>query len=249
MKIRYLRDECYESLCDNVKNNYTKYCQKESWIEDYFGNDNYFNESSIEVLDVKLFNDGKKDFNNAILLYESLKNLTPFQAINTKLWTYLTHVTFYDYMVQRWNIDDKEMTDKTLSRIKERYLCTNSRRGLLRNGISRLWWATYLSYDPNAKDHYMYTKILFSEEELFTGLLEREISMCKPLVLGVLKCLKEYIDLFDKLPNRDLRRDLMKYLNFQAAIIMYDILDENEIYQIVKDYIKKHDKENGEKYE
>lgn len=249
MKIKYLRDECYESLYENIKNNYTKYCSNDLWITEFFGNENYYNESSIEVLEAKLFNDEKNDINNAILLFESLKDLSPFQATNSNLWAYLTRVTYYDYMLKRWKIDKDDICEKSLTRIKERYFCRNSRRGLLRNGIARLWWATYLSYDPNEDDHYIYTKILFSEEELFTGLLEREFSMCKPVVLGVLKYFKDYIDRFGKLPSRELRRDLMKYLNFQGAIIVYDILDIDDVYLLVKDYIIKHDLVNGGQYE
>lgn len=241
MKIRYLRDYCYESLYDNIKNNYAKYCDHKVWVKDFFGNDNYYNESSIEVLDVTLIKDEESDYNNAVMLYESLKYLSPLQASNSNLWAYLTHVTYYDYMLDRWKIDKEEVNEKSLNRIQERYFCKNSRRGLLRNGISRLWWATYLSYDEeNEKDPYEYTKLLFSEEELFTGLLEREFSMCKPVVLGVLKCFKEYVDKFNTLPSRELRRGLMKYLNFQGAIVVYDILNVDEVYAMVNSYIIKH---------
>ena len=247
MKIKYLRDECYDELENSIKKNYDKYCLDTPWLLDMYKDIKCYNESSIEILKAILNNDSKNDFENAKALYESLKNLTPFQATNIYLWTYLTHVTYYEYMTKRWKINSNEQDKQSITRIKERYFCRKSRRGLLRNGISRLWWATYLSYDEDENDHYMYTKILFTEEELFTGLLERDFSMNKNIVKGVLKCFKDYIDVVGTLPTRELRRNLMKYINYQGAIVMYDILDETDIYNLVRQYIKKYDVENGDK--
>src|SRR4051812_20917996 len=43
------------------------------------------------------------DFETAVLIFEGYKKLEPIQASDERLWTFLTHVDFYPYMIKRWN--------------------------------------------------------------------------------------------------------------------------------------------------
>ena len=49
--------------------------------------------------------------------------------------------------------------------------------------VYRLWWATYLTCNENSSNPYKYTKLLFSEEELFVSIMERNFAMCKNVVV------------------------------------------------------------------
>ena len=53
----------------------------------------------------------KEDAQNAKVLFESIlykdkdgsyRKLTPFEASNMRLWTYLSHTYFWNYMQRRW---------------------------------------------------------------------------------------------------------------------------------------------------
>lgn len=236
MKIKYLRDVCFDNLLENIKNNYDKYKNKNVWIDTYFPNNDYFIESNIEINEATLIVDKRLDYNNAILLFESMKNLTPYQATNSYLWAYLSHKKYYDYMNLRWALTNDEFDFSDITKIKERYFCQPTRRGLLRNGISRLWWVTYLSFNPEGNNHYQYTKILFSDEDLLMGLMERDYAMCKNVVLGIMKYMSEFLDINEKLPSRDTRRKLFKYINMIGATTLLELLSIEEIYNITKKF-------------
>lgn len=236
MKIRYLRDICFDDLFENIKNNYEKYKSDKIWIDEYFPDESFFIESNIEINEAKLFVDSKKDYNNAILLYEAIKNLTPYQATNSYLWTYLAHENYYQYMNSRWSITNEEINSSDITKIRERYFCQPTRRGLLRNGISRLWWVTYLSYKHEGPNHYEYTKILFSDEDLLLGLMERDYAMCKNVVIGIMKYMSEFLINNDRLPDRDTRRKLFKYINMIGATTLLELMSADEIYDITKKF-------------
>jgi len=50
----------------------------------------------------------KRDLENTQLIYEDLKALTPIQATDERLWAYLAHGPYWEYMTRRWGLDDRE---------------------------------------------------------------------------------------------------------------------------------------------
>src|SRR5580692_6429389 len=46
--------------------------------------------------------DGMHDFENAKILFNAYRDLTPLQASDIRLWTYLAHADYYPYMKRRW---------------------------------------------------------------------------------------------------------------------------------------------------
>ncbi len=230
MRLCYLTESAYEQLKSNIKINLDLYKNEDVWIDTYFGDKNYYIESNIEFNTFEYLIPKNReqvsycDLINAINLYETLKDLTPNQASNPFLWTYLCHTLGWKYMNKRWPIgDDSE------SRIKERYLCLDNKISYVRNGLSRLWWAVHLSIDNDSKDKYALTKILFLDQDYFVGIVERDFSMCKNVILGVLRASKTYYDAYGELPKLEVRREWMKIINRKGAITILDMVDSNEI--------------------
>ncbi|MEV2908009.1 DUF6339 family protein [Paenibacillus larvae] len=59
---------------------------------------------------------------------------------------------FLDNMRKRWPVESYLDKDKPEEAIKERYfLMANRDRALIRNGIARLWWYGYVSYDEQGR--------------------------------------------------------------------------------------------------
>ena len=230
MRLNYFTESAYENLKDNCKSNLNLYKNEEQWIESYFGNNNYIMESGIEYnsfefLVPKSVNQNSScDLINAINLYETLVGLTPNQASNPYLWTYLCHTIGWKYMIKRWPIGDESE-----SRIKERYICSDNKTSLVRNGLARLWWAVYLSIDPDSRDKYALTKILFLDQDYFVGIVERDFSMCKNIILGILRASKTYFDAYGELPKVEVRREWMKIINRKGAITILDMVDSIDI--------------------
>lgn len=120
--------------------------EDEDWLEEYLINMGYqlkqIAVGKFEPITDTADKESSTDLDNAILLYESLKDvITPATATGGGFWTSMAHANM-KYMSFRWPI-----TDDSENRIKERYLMkwTSSRRERERNGLSRLWWGVHLT--------------------------------------------------------------------------------------------------------
>ena len=205
MKLKYLTEDAYDQLYKGVNKNIDLYKNDEPILATIFPNGNCAKESSVVVDNFSLCEntfDIQDDLINVKVLYTSMKKLTPEQASNVYLWTWLSHDVFYSYIKKRW----KPSTDGA---IKDRYFCDSykgSRSGLLRNGISRLWWYGYLTYQEGRSNPFALTELLLSNSDLCVNLVERNFSMNKNVIVGILGAIKEINDSADKefraLPTR-----------------------------------------------
>lgn len=164
-----------------------------------------------------------KDLENTKILYSAFSGLTPAQASDKRLWTYLTHVTFWDYMRKRWPVDEVE---KPVNRVRDRYfLNTTSLESLTRNGISRLWWYGYLTHDPKRTNPWELTEILLSRADLAQNVTERAIGSNLQLRIAVL----EFLSANPQIMSNELAtRELMKGLNLAGGTRNLPFLEVDE---------------------
>ena len=200
MKLKYFLTNSYETLRNNIEENLTRYSNESSWVESCFDG-NFDAETNIDVFLPELIKSSKPslDIDNVKILYSALKHLTPEQAMDGRLWAHLAHIEYWDYMRIRWEVDGEnasgddthEAENKKLAKqIKDRYflLSNENSRSLIRNGIARLWWFGYLTYDlNNTEDHFALTNTLLDYQDTQAALLERTFGK-NPEVLKV--CLK-----------------------------------------------------------
>lgn len=247
MKIFYIKQKALDSLQADIADNLGKYQAETLWVNQHFidkGMPNYYFDTGIEVDDYNLVLGGPEtDFQNAKIVFEAFKDkLNPVQASDLRLWAYLAHVQHWDYMFSRWKIDvpdeeedDEEQDDgkkspreKTLDRIKTRYFFGASRgKAFVRQGIARLYWGAYLTYDDTSDNPYEYTEFFFNKQDVFTSITERSYARNKALVLAALKELKKHPDL----SREDIRLFLAK-LNQAGAITVLDFLNPVQAEQL-----------------
>lgn len=178
--------------------------------------------------DIKL-DPQKTDLENSIVLYEALKDLNEVQASDERLWTYLIHVHFWDYMQGRWPIEESK---KPLSRIRERYFLRNlNLESLTRNGLSRLWWYAHITFDSNRKNKYELLEILLQRQDLVVGITERAIGSNKKIRTGLLEYLQENPSIAS---SENLSRELIKALNLYGGVKMLPFLEISEIKKLLK---------------
>ena len=249
MKVYFLKQKALDTLEKDIAENIEKYQGTEQWAESYFISKdmpNYYFDTEIEVPDYQLIIGGpEKDFQNAKILYEAFsQSINPVQASDLRLWAYLAHIQHWDYMNTRWKIDapdeeDEEADDaqgeeqgeekktsanKILDRIGYRYFFKASRgKAFVRQGISRLFWSAYLTYDADNENPYEYTEYFFSKQDIFTSITERSYARNKILVLAALKELKAH----PELGRTEIRLFLAK-LNQAGAIKVLDFLDKGQ---------------------
>lgn len=248
MKLYFMKQKALDSLQKDIPDNLQEYESSEPWIDQYFIDKEaptYFFDSGIEIEDYHLIPGGPEtDFQNAKTVYEAFKGkLNPVQASDLRLWAYLAHAQHWDYMRTRWEINapdeeeeneqeegSKSPKDKVIDRVKTRYFFGASRgKAFVRQGIARLYWSAYLTYDEDEENEnpYEYTEFFFSKQDIFTSITERSYARNKVLILAALKELKKHPEL-----SRDDIRLFLARLNQAGAITVLDYLNSKQAEQL-----------------
>lgn len=194
------------------------------------------------------------DVDNAIKLYDFLHNLDKTQASDKRLWIYLSHVTFREYTMQRWplKVSKEELTNnqearrKSINYIGERWFLSGNARSLRRHSVARLWWAAYLTVSPWEKDpeyfgglensdRYIYTRTLFSNQDIVQQILERKLGWSDRLLVVILEYLRQNPDFAQ---NRITVRNLIKELNLVLGYRKLTVLNFEELLEIVAETAK-----------
>lgn len=155
-----------EAVLNDLKENIA---ENIAWYSSY-ANDEFLevlqinNNEQNSILEVDPSNRSKEDLANAIKLYEYFHELPLTLAADEKFWAYLTHTSFWDYMCKRWPISEAEGNE--IEFIKTRYFFSSKSKSFYRNGLSRLWWFAYLTYDSAKKDPYQYTRVILQYQDL-----------------------------------------------------------------------------------
>lgn len=175
------------------------------------------------------------DTANAIKVYEYLP-INSTQASDARLWVYMTHVTFKEYCVSRWPINAEQK-----DRVMDRWFLAGSARGLRRNAISRLWWATHLTVAPwetdeyfadlENEDRYVYTRAFLRMEDATSAIMERRLGWSKRILIAVLEYMRTHEDFAY---NRGFYRHLLKEVNLTLGYRKIMILSFDELYSEIE---------------
>ena len=184
------------------------------------------------------------DIVNAIALYEAFPGLTETQASDSRLWTYLTHVTLRDYVFARWPLegsceqmkgDDKQQATVADFIMSHWFASGGNDRLLRRNAAARLWWPVHLTYAPwqrepeffadlKGADQYRFTKVLLSMESIYAEVLERGLGRDNRILITVLEFFEA-----NKGIKRDQIRSFMKELNLFLSVKNLSLLSRKEM--------------------
>ena len=132
-------------------------------VKDVFIDENVFTQLSATV-------GGANDAKNAFLLYNAFTNLTPYLAVDERIWAALCHQNAKEFVSKRWlkNVKDK---DEKIAKIKAHFFARGNRAIERNNALSCLWWWAYLVDRTNPADHAESIKLLCK----FTDLREQVV--------------------------------------------------------------------------
>ena len=194
----------------------------------YLNNDFFFDESQTQwvgglvqpegLLDNMLnYSDKSQDLQAAITLYESFRQLRPVVASEKPFWIYLGHVDLYPYMHKRFLNDVTRILQKDptkSSAILNRWFFP---REFVRNHLAGMWWDVKCTIDETDSDPYIYTKTLFHYYDMRSiNFANFKMFRNKEQVKGILKCIGEHPEVFDKY-SQDRVRYVTKYFNRLGA--------------------------------
>lgn len=223
--LKFLKAEKVAELEASIELNKEKYIKGESLVKesDYL-------KSGISIEEIKLKQkEGKKtyDLENTIYIYELLKELTPLEASDERIWVGMSHSKYgMEYIKDRWDITE----ETKIGVIKDRYFSNYKR-----NTFARLWWYGYISYNKKYEDPYKLTKILLKNQDIAFTILDSGYTNNKELFQRFLEVISE----MPKYPSRDCLRTVSKEISRMSEIVIVDELSKKDIEGLFSKYLKK----------
>ena len=239
MKIKFITEEGLITAKNNYKIIYDKIIKSNSTqLCDLLNDDNIIRESAIEIdpfdFDMSQNDPVKTDVENIKRVYGHMKGLSESIASDERIWVAFTLSEGINYMRYRWM--PKNENDK-FDRYFFKKTDNTSKRPLFRNGISRLWWIGYETYDTNRTDPYELTEFVCNKDQDFINQLldigfSSNTTISRAVIGALVDAQKSGIII-----NRDLVRAISQYINLLGGIYILDCLTYDEIYSKVKDKI------------
>ncbi|MGR0319455.1 DUF6339 family protein [Agromyces sp. ZXT2-3] len=163
-------------------------------------------------------------------LYTWIGAMKPDEAADHRLWSYLSCVTFQDFTAERWPLSDRNLG----SRFDARWIVTSPNRDrLVRNSISRMWWAAHLVHDPGMTRHlsaersdpFAYLDVISLREDTFLGIMDRDLAGCPDVLFAIL----DHFERTGGLASEDYARRLLKEVVLISGYAELGSLDFDEI--------------------
>lgn len=240
MGLHILRESALSQLRGNIGGNVGKYSLDEPWINEEFRGSRWSLDTHLDLpghFELLLPDeDSTYDLENSKRLFLALKDLTPVQAADERLWAYLSHTVGWQYMRKRWDVDKfRGNAQKRTEYIRDRYFFMPNRdRALVRNGIARLWTYAYVTYDEQREDPFQLTEVLLQKLDIAQQLLERSFSRVPELPKAVMRVVQTYPKDQLDLTDRDQFRDVMRHVNRVGGVTILDLLTAFELEQTVR---------------
>lgn len=173
----------------------------------------------------------KSDAEASEIIYRWLSHLSPVEASDNRLWTWLAHGPFEGYTFQRWRSGLGRVTDDPKAAITSRWFFKGrSAETFVRNSISRLWWFGYLSHDPGRANQFELTALLVEPQQMQQDLLERSFGRSKSVVRVVLETAHRYRNRIDAVGNKgDLVKAWATALNAKGGAFVLDALPDDRL--------------------
>ena len=240
MGIRILRETTLSQLRGNIGGNIERYSRDEPWLEEVFDGTRWSLDTRLQLPDDFEFaipdTESSYDLENSRNLFMALKELTPIQAADERLWAYLAHTVGWRYMRSRWDVDKfRGDVKKRQQYIRDRYFFMPNRdRALVRNGIARLWTYAYVTYDESREDPFELTAVMLQKLDIAQQLLERSFSRVPHLPRAVIEAVRAYPQNELDLTDRAVFRDIVRHINRVGGVTILDFLDPLELQSLVQ---------------
>jgi hypothetical protein len=239
MNLPFLSREATDRLIRNISVNLERYRNGQT---NELINEVDSRASRIDLADPPLLTaaDGKasEDFNAARRIFQWLGELTPVQASDERLWVYLTHRVYPEYVHARWGSALEGSTQPT-ARVEDRWFFRGEGVAtFVRNALSRLWWFGYLTYDRGLGDHFEFTEILLGLQEIQVAMLERRFGRSRNVLRAILEVLKRSNRL-DEVPHRgDVIQGWAKDINTYGGAFVLDALPPDRLLFVFQRLLK-----------
>ncbi len=142
----------------------------------------------------RMFCDSAHEYEDAVILYEALKDIPDVMAADQTFWVSLAHTVFFPFLKRRWRKDDMKSTVLTY------WFFEN---GMMRHGFAGLWWTVRLTVDESLEDKYRLTKVAFWNITFRTRVMGTSIFFrVQNVRTGILSYLADHEELKDGMESK-----------------------------------------------
>lgn len=183
---------------------------------------------------------GVADSQSAQTVYTALHGLTPQQAADERLWTYLCHVECPGYVSGRWLGPRPEKDEEAARKVRNHFFADGNRALIRDNGLSRLWWLGFIASDvePGAPEAFL--ERLLHRQDVRSALIERpSVSMNRQVLRSINAVMRNYWDRDRTLFEREPFRNWMIGLNRRGGVVLLDALPEDLLVNLLEDEAKR----------
>lgn len=237
-KIKFLTEDSIEMLKKNSESLFKEVVlSSDKSLEEFLGDMGKVCETPFEIDELVLEMgqpEGKEpltDAENAQRVYSHMKALSDSQASDERIWIAYTLQEQFDYMKYRWK-------STSVPDMLNRYFFNYSKnRSLFRNGIARLWWIGRVTYDEKREDPFEITKFLCNHQDFIETICGRSTFNNPTVQRATLNAIYDVLK-DRKADNREIIREVAKYINLLAGTYILDMLSYEEIYSKVYNKLK-----------
>lgn len=237
-KIKFLTEDSIEMLKKNSESLFKEVVSSsEKTLDEFLGDMGKVCETPFEIDEFVLEMgqpEGKEpltDAENAKRVYSHMKALSDSQASDERIWIAYTLQEQLDYMKYRWK------TTSTTDMLNRYFFNYSKNRSLFRNGIARLWWIGRVTYDDKREDPFEITNFLCNHQDFIETICGRSTFNNPTVQRATLNALYDVLK-DRKTDNRDIIREVAKYINLLAGTYILDMLSYDEIYSKVYTKLK-----------
>jgi Family of unknown function (DUF6339) len=239
MRTRLFRQAELSALYSSVEANLDRYrsgdfAYMEADSSYFFEIDVEFDQAALGSMKEPTRNEDE-DIDNFALFYKALP-LTPYEAREERLWTYMSHIYLLSYARARWPIpvDDKD----AVAHIRTHFFARTKRQIERDNVASRLWWMAHLCNRVSSMSLTDALKILLHQSDVRANLIERPtLSRSATVFSSILELLGESFAGENALFNRTTFREFMKRLNDHGGYVLLDVLEPKSLKEILSGII------------
>jgi len=227
--IKFITEDMLLTIKSNRKLLFENVVQsKKQTLAEAFHNDKIVKDTNIvgETFQLDMSSDKPEltDLENVKRVYNNMRSMSVSQASDERIWVAYTLSEFLDYMRYRWMPDDE------VAMMNRYFFSYSPKRSLFRNGISRLWWIGYLTYDENRQNKYELTEYVCKKQDNINILLDINFANNPSIVQNTIQALidaeKEGLEI-----NRDTVRKLSEYINTLGGVYLVDAFSAPIIYE------------------
>lgn len=175
------------------------------------------------------------DYENAVTLFEYWKDMDPTQATDLRLWTFLCHGPFMDYLRKRRPIENVPTANKENYILDHWFVLNPGPQALKTNDLFLFWWGPYITYDKDREDPYELTKELFSMLDYTKHLLPGSQGRSRDFAHAVLEYVIDHSELFSTFKEGKVRL-IMRRLNYIAGYRTLISLDKQELKSLIDSF-------------